>query len=775
MTASGQDDSTRSSPRSAAGAGGVTAAWGRARDRIAAIARSWAGVAKAVILGALVWTRIASLVAVALALGSSPCAAQEPARVVVWHAYRQGGHEEAALREVADAFERERGVSVRLVAQPYGAYASKLESAVPTGNGPDLFIDAHERLASFLEGHVVQRMDPPGPGELRARLDPAHLDALSAGGALYGLPIALKCAALYVNEALVARDPDTLEALASLELPEGVLPLVMEAESPYYAAALAHGYGAALLTEDGAWGLSGPAAERAIAHLHRLVREGTVPEEASGELVPRLFGAGRAAAAISGPWLASDLPDDLRWHVRPLPRIGATGRPMRPFATIESIFLAEHAREPEAARAFARFATLDGALVRATEGRQIVTDAHAWRDPALANDPFLTRFREAARAAVPLPTHPHMRMVWVPAQRALRNVLRGDASVRDALREGRRRFEDETRPPPPPRDPTWALVFVGLLMLLGVTLLVRRLRDPATRAALARSVPAYRYVAHAALAVGLLVVLPIAVGVGTSFFAGRGFDLHYVGLANYAAILTARGGDLLSSGSFWVVLLVTVLWTALNVALHLAIGVALALLLHRPYLRLKAFYRVALILPWAVPSYVTALAWKGMFHRQFGAVNALLGALGAEPVSWFSQWITAFSANVATNVWLGFPFMMVVTLGALTAIPKDLYEAAAVDGAGAWQRFRLITLPLLRPFLMPAVAMGSVWTFNMFNVVFLVSGGEPDGSTEILVSEAYRWAFTRGHQYGYAAAYAVLIFLILLIGTRVITPKEARA
>ena len=97
------------------------------------------------------------------------------------------------------------------------------------------------------------------------------------------------------------------------------------------------------------------------------------------------------------------------------------------------------------------------------------------------------------------------------------------------------------------------------------------------------------------------------------------------------------------------------------------------------------------MLPWAVPSYVTALAWKGMFHRQFGAVNAILTWLGAEPVSWFSHFATAFSANVATNVWLGFPFMMVVTLGALTAIPKEVLEAAEVDGATRWQRFRLVT------------------------------------------------------------------------------------
>src|SRR5690606_36067166 len=167
--------------------------------------------------------------------------------------------------------------------------------------------------------------------------------------------------------------------------------------------------------------------------------------------------------------------------------------------------------------------------------------------------------------------------------------------------------------------------------------------------------------------------------------------------------------------------------------------------------------------------------WRGMFHRQFGAVNALLELLGAEPVSWFAQWSTAFAANVTTNARLGFPFMMVVTLGALTAIPKDLYEAAEVDGATRWQPFRFVTLPLLRPSLAPAVAMRAVWTFNMFSVVYLVSAGEPDGTTEILVSEAYRWAFTRGHQYGYAAAYAVLIFLLLYFGTRAMPGSSADA
>ncbi|MCK7531306.1 MAG: ABC transporter permease subunit [Marinilabiliales bacterium] len=107
------------------------------------------------------------------------------------------------------------------------------------------------------------------------------------------------------------------------------------------------------------------------------------------------------------------------------------------------------------------------------------------------------------------------------------------------------------------------------------------------------------------------------------------------------------------------------------------------MVLKQPWLQLKGIYRVLLIIPWAVPNYITALIWKGMFHQQYGAVNHVLGAFGITPISWFSSFFTSFSANVVTNTWLGFPFMMVIALGALQSIPSDIYEAADVDGAAA--------------------------------------------------------------------------------------------
>lgn len=285
---------------------------------------------------------------------------------------------------------------------------------------------------------------------------------------------------------------------------------------------------------------------------------------------------------------------------------------------------------------------------------------------------------------------------------------------------------------------------------------------------------AYLYVFPAAAGMIVLVLVPFVIGLCLGFFNHCEGRFEFVGLRNFIDILSGGGAPLSHPLNFYFTLGVTILWTSVNVFLHLAIGLCLALLLRDPALKMKGVYRVLLIIPWAVPNYITALMWKGMFHRQYGAVNMILDLLGIPAVSWFSSFWTAFSANVITNTWLGFPFMMVVCLGALQSIPQDLYEAAQVDGASKWSTFSNITLPLLRPALMPAVILGSIWTFNMFNIIYLVSSGEPGGSTDILITEAYRWAFLRYERYGLAAAYATIIFLILL-GYTYLTSRATRA
>lgn len=213
---------------------------------------------------------------------------------------------------------------------------------------------------------------------------------------------------------------------------------------------------------------------------------------------------------------------------------------------------------------------------------------------------------------------------------------------------------------------------------------------------------------------------------------------------------------------FWSILLKTLMWTAVSIFFHVTIGVFLAVVLHQKFIRGKSIWRVLLILPWALPQYITALTWRGMFNYEFGAINLLITKyLHLPPVQWLTSPFQAFLAVIITNIWLGFPFMMVIALGGLQSIPDNLYEAAEVDGASKWSQFWNITVPLLRPVMTPAIILGAVWTFNNINVVWLVAnGGEPGDSTHILVSYVYKVAFNL-YRFGWAAALSVVIFAIL--------------
>jgi arabinogalactan oligomer/maltooligosaccharide transport system permease protein len=295
-----------------------------------------------------------------------------------------------------------------------------------------------------------------------------------------------------------------------------------------------------------------------------------------------------------------------------------------------------------------------------------------------------------------------------------------------------------------------------------------------TRAALRAHAVAYAYVAPAMIGMLVLVFFPFFYGIALSFTDTTLFNENlpfrerWIGLDNFITILgdvdivkTTAEGTVVNYQNFYWTLMVTVIWTVSNVSIGVGFGFLLAMALNTEGFKGKTIYRVLLILPWAIPNYITALVWRGMFHPQFGVINQFLQMVGLEPVRWFDGVISSFLTGLATNGWLSIPFMMVVILGALQSIPKDMYEAAEVEGAGRWQQLRRITLPLLRPTLVPAVVISVVWTFNMFNIIFLVSGGEPAGANEILVTKAYKIAFEQ-YQYAYAAAYSTVIFAILL-------------
>lgn len=715
-------------------------------------------------------TRLASVLGwlglwVVVSVLALPGAAEASPELVVWHAYR--GAEETALREAAERWNSQNmGMEVRLLPVPYDAFANRLTSAIPRGHGPDLFIAAHERAADWERSGLLRNVD----GEVeRGAHHPVTIQALEVGGKLLGVPLAFKGLALFYNTELIEEAPATTEELLEVagaysDSSAGRYGLVYEAANFYMHLPWLVGFGGEVFAEDGSLNLATEGAAASLRFADLLVnQEELVPREATSALVAHLFSEGLAPMAISGPWFLGEIGDDMPFDIAPLPVVSETGLVARPFMTVEAAFISAYSEHGAEAVRFAEFlASEEIAVLRALRGLQSVSTLSAYDDPLVGEHRILSKFRQQLDQSVPMPNDPRMRSVWEPATRALNQVLRGTVSAEVALEQAERRIALYTREPPAPKDPKPLLIGLLMLGLGGLSYGAYRFRRDRVWARMKRAKYAYFYLAPAVVGMGVLVLVPFVVGSAVSLFAHQNGEFTYVGLANFIDIIGSREYGLTDPHSFYFTLAVTVLWTAVNIILHVSIGLGLALLLRDPWMKLRGFYRVLLIIPWAIPNYITALIWKGMFHRQFGAINGALEFLGVPPVSWFSQFSTAFAANVATNAWLGFPFMMVVTLGALQAIPRDLEEAAAVDGASRWQRFRHVTWPLLKPALVPAVVLGTVWTFNMFNIIYLVSGGAPEGSTEILISEAYKWAFDRQEQYGYAAAYAVLIFFVLL-------------
>ncbi len=274
------------------------------------------------------------------------------------------------------------------------------------------------------------------------------------------------------------------------------------------------------------------------------------------------------------------------------------------------------------------------------------------------------------------------------------------------------------------------------------------------------------YTLLAPSALGLLAFLgwPLVFNVIIAFSNWRlvnllnpSFGLQY-GLENFRKVFTEPLLNTAAS-TFGVIFGRTVLWTVINVFFHVTLGMGLALLLNRN-LRLRGLYRTLLVVPWAIPDVVVGLVWKGEFHQQYGFVNLMLAKFGIAGPPWLSDGTWAFVAVCIANIWRGIPFMMVIILGGLQSIAGEYFEAAEIDGASWWQRFRHVTIPLMQPVLGPAITLGVIWTFNNLNAIFLITEGGPAEQTNILVSALYNAAFGFS-KFGFGAAFAIVIFVIL--------------
>ncbi len=270
--------------------------------------------------------------------------------------------------------------------------------------------------------------------------------------------------------------------------------------------------------------------------------------------------------------------------------------------------------------------------------------------------------------------------------------------------------------------------------------------------------------------IGLLMTTLVPVGYSiyiafTNYSTKHLFDYSFIGLANFQRILIG-----IDQKNFLTVFTWTMEWTVITTLLNFSVALFLAILLNNPRLHERNVYRTILIYPWALPATLTIMAWAGLLNNSFGPVNQLLGSFGISAIPWLTDPNWAKVSCIIVNLWLAYPFLMSVCLGALQSIDPCLNEAAAIDGANKRQIFWHITMPLLRAATMPVLIISFANNFSGFGVIYLLTGGGPvmgidprtPGATDLLSTWMYRLAFGDVSKlYGVAAATGIIIFIFV--------------
>ena len=297
----------------------------------------------------------------------------------------------------------------------------------------------------------------------------------------------------------------------------------------------------------------------------------------------------------------------------------------------------------------------------------------------------------------------------------------------------------------------------------------------------------FLYLLPIIVTIGFISMTPILYTLYLSFTNNTEFNQEYnfVGLTNYIHLLFTTDSDL------FYVLGLTVLYVIVCVALFVLIGMVTAIALNHPKVKGSYIWMSLLLVPWAAPAAITALIWKFLFNYDFGPINEIGRVFFGSHfgIPWLTNPVAAFMAVVIVNVWLSYPFFTVVMLGALQSVPREISEAASVDGANAWQAFWRVTVPQLRPVMTPITILSSITTFQMFTTVYLITQGGPitnpskPGATTFVMIYMYNQvlgASAANVHFAQIAAFAITIFIVLgaltflarALGTR---RSEARA
>lgn len=683
---------------------------------------------------------------------------------------------EAFLARLLERFETEHPhIQVRIQQLSWEHGLEKIIIAMAAGNPPDVAELGIDWVAKFIHAGLLKEVTQ----ETSPLREHYHLwESVSSDGKVYGFPWLVGTRLLFYNKELFRNaglnpnfPPRTwselLQAARQIHQPEkGIYGFSIFAGEPYSPwqefLPFAWGNGAILSTEDPhRILLDQPAVLEALSFYRQLKPFSLV--ERQGQ-VNTLFAEGKVGMQISGAWnlrLIPRLNPELRFQTALLPKPDKAGTAAA-FAGGEVLALLKSSPHPEESLQLIRFLIEESQTMEVVKHHQNVLPAFkkSVEDPYFQSQHHPRRFLEQMATAVSPPTHPLWPELQAFITRAVEEVMIGNTPPEKALRNAQvsidRLLAEEAKRPLFRDQLLTGILWAGCFLIFVSVLWIRKKREGFVRPAIERSFSTFIFLSPWLLTFALFGLYPLLHSVVMSFsrYPLLTGESRFLGFQNYV--------DLLKSADFHRALGHTLFFAAGTIPPTLALALGAAVLIHRK-IPFKQLYQAGLFLP-VVTSVIVIATLFTYLYSPTGPINMLLDKAGLpKPVpSWLVHPRLALPSIMMMNIWASFGYYMILFLAGLNTIPENLYEAAAIDGASEWQKFRRITLPQLRPIILFVVVIHTIHSLQVFPEVLTMTQGGPLGATKTVVYHLYETGFQK-FEMGLASAVGYLLFIITLL------------